>query len=258
MKIFTTFLLVLTTYSCFGQFSVSAGASRLRENLFRNEKLPSLRKNELYLYNCFLVQVDYTKSFFRTYLELGFLPASFRHVEKTYIYGGTYDSDSQYTDSREYYSTVRFGYLSIKGGIGKEFKKINERNRWSSFSFNIFGQYERLLYESASDNVMFKTLTSGSSSIVYPPNYYSPDLLGLSSNMALFGIELKERLGIQHYFVEFSLGLSSSINYRAYKVNLHSETYNNQKSSWSLSPSVKLGYSFQGKSKADQKEPKEL
>jgi hypothetical protein len=250
MRTTISILLLLATTYCHGQFSISAGASRIRENLFNNDNAPFFGQHQRHLYNCFTLQADYTKSFFRTYTELGYLPASFEVTRETYYsHGG--GSSQIYANDNVYHSKVNFTYFTVKCGVGSEFKKLFKKNWWSSFSFNVFAQYERLIDEKTSENVRYQTITQSGTTTVHPPNYYSPSLVSFEDNIFQFGVELKERLGFQNYFVEFSTSLSSSNVYRSEDVNVFPETGKSQSTNWGLNTSLKLGYYFARKPKKD-------
>lgn len=248
----TTFIvLFLVSNYCFGQFSVSAGFSRLRENLFRNEDAPFFGKNKRHLYNYYTLQADYTKSFFRTYTEFGFLPASFEVIRQTgYSSGG--GSSPYHSVNTEYRSKVNFMYFTVKGGVGMEFKKLFKKNWWCSFSFNLFTQYDRLVYEKEPENMNKTTIKNAGKPTEYTTNNFSYDLLAVSPNLFQFGIELKERVGIKNFFIEFSVALSSSIINRTEDANIFVSNSYYQYSSWGLNTGVKLGYYLVRKPKSDK------
>lgn len=250
MRIAISILLLLSTIYCHGQFSISTGATRIRENLFKNDNAPFFGQHQRHLYNCFVLQTDYTKSIFRAYTELGYLPASFVVTRKTY-YGQGGGSSSGYANNNIYHSKVNFTYINVKGGVGSEFKRLFKKKFWFSLSTNVFFQYERLIDEREPENVRYQTITQYGTTTVKPPNSYSPSLISLEENIFLFGIELKHRLGIQNYFVEFSTSISSSNVYRTYDINVFEEGGERQSTNWGLNTSLKLGYYFIRKPKKE-------
>lgn len=236
----------MTTY-CHGQSSISAGTSRVRESFFNNNA-PFFGQPQRHLYNSFALQADYTKSFLRAYTELGYLPASFEVIKATYESQGG-GSSQIYKNDNVYHSKVNFTYFTVKAGLGLEFKKLIKKNGWYSFSSNLFIQYEKLIDEKTSENVRYQTTTHYGITTVYPPSYYSFDLLSIEDNIFQLGIELKQRLGFQNYFVEFSTSLSRSNVYRTRDVNVFDDYSERKITNWGLNASLKFGYYFVRKPK---------
>lgn len=253
--IFIIFLCV--EFSVQGQFSLSAGMLRSKENFFGDDRSKFFDSSQLNLYNNYVFQVDYTNSFLRIYSEVSYLHSTF-NFKKHYSYTTGGGSSPSYSDTRDYYSDVKIDYLTIKLGIGSNFKLNFDDSWWGELSYNFFGQYDRLLKESETNHVMYRRtsqwimMTQSSDVKYYPPDYTDYDLIQFNDNIFQFGMEIKGRVGYENYFIELFSSLSVVDNSRWFSAFPFFEDENNS-SDWVLNAGLKFGYYFKGKNKIENK-----
>ncbi len=245
-KIYQLTICCFLSVSSYAQFSISLGASRVKENIFGEYNPSIFEKQQPFLYNSYCIQTDYTKSFFRVYTEMGYLPGVFDYKRhSSYHIGG--GSSSSYSEYRTYNSKIDFGYYTFKLGIGTEIKKKWNNKMWCSFSYNIFGQYDKLQHKSESNQVMYKTTTTNPMQnqyvhTVYPPNYYPFELTSYYENVIQFGVELKGRIGWNIFYTELSAQLSSYVKDRSYIVIFdYNSADPNASTTWCATFGVKIG-----------------
>jgi hypothetical protein len=206
-------LIIFASSAAFGQLSLSLGYMKLREKVS---------------YDKFSFQTDYDFKKYRIYSELGYFSDKIEYQDQWEENGFGY--------SLEYinrFSKINYSYGTFKLGIGKQFKATYKTKFWNAFSFNIFGQYDRVFGLKIYDQVTYRKTTTyedydPSGNLIMTvksfPTDYSPFEVGtIRKNILRVGFDVKLRFGYENLFLELSTSLVSPVTDRvtliSHKVN---------------------------------------